>query len=65
MIMAKSEKKKKQEALVAVIGRRGAEATLALRLRKAGPLEDRRTRRSRTRADRARRDRIRAGVGGS
>jgi hypothetical protein len=38
-----------------LIGRRGAEATLALRGRKAGVMLDRRTRRNRTRADQARR----------
>jgi hypothetical protein len=37
------------------IGRLGAEATLALRNRKAGPMPDRRTRRLRTRAAQKRR----------
>jgi hypothetical protein len=41
--------------LVAIVGRRGAEATLALHGRKAGVMQDRRTRRNRTRADQKRR----------
>jgi hypothetical protein len=41
--------------LNALIGRRGAEATLALFGRKAGVMLDRRTRRNRTRADQERR----------
>ncbi len=41
--------------LAAIIGRRGAEATLALRNRKGGVMLDRRTRRNRTRADQQRR----------
>jgi hypothetical protein len=41
--------------LTAIIGRRGAEATLMLHGRKAGVMEDRRTRRNRTRADQKRR----------
>ncbi len=41
--------------LLAVIGRRGPEAILALRQRKAGVMLDRRTRRKRTRADQKRR----------
>jgi hypothetical protein len=41
--------------LTAIVGRRGAEATLALHGRKAGVMQDRRTRRNRTRADKKRR----------
>jgi hypothetical protein len=41
--------------LGALIGRRGAEATIALRNRKAGAMQDRRTRRNRTRGDQLRR----------
>ena len=41
--------------VTALVGRRGAEATLALRARKAGVMLDRRTRRNRTRADQQRR----------
>lgn len=41
--------------LPALVGRLGAQATLALRGRKAGVMLDRRTRRNRTRADQARR----------
>jgi len=41
--------------LTALIGRRGAAATLALHTRKAGVMHDRRTRRNRSRADRKRR----------
>jgi hypothetical protein len=41
--------------LTAIIGRRGAAATLALHTRKAGAMLDRRTRRNRTRAAQARR----------
>ncbi len=47
--------KSKPIDLTAVIGRRGAEATLALHGRKAGVMLDRRTRRNRTRADQQRR----------
>ncbi|MGD0474306.1 MAG: hypothetical protein ABSB70_13990 [Candidatus Velthaea sp.] len=41
--------------LTALVGRRGAEATLLLHGRKAGIMLDRRTRRNRTRADQKRR----------
>jgi hypothetical protein len=41
--------------LTAVVGRLGAESTLALHGRKAGVMQDRRTRRNRTRADKKRR----------
>jgi hypothetical protein len=47
--------KSKQIDLTAIVGRLGAEATLALHARKAGVMHDRRTRRNRTRADRKRR----------
>lgn len=46
--------KTKSLDVAAVIGRLGAEATLALRARKAGVMLDRRTRRNRTRGDQAR-----------
>jgi hypothetical protein len=41
--------------LNAILGRRGAEATLLLHGRKAGVMQDRRTRRNRTRGDQKRR----------
>jgi hypothetical protein len=47
--------KQKPIDLTAIVGRLGAEATLALRGRKAGVMQDRRTRRNRTRADQERR----------
>jgi hypothetical protein len=47
--------KLKQIDLTAIVGRLGAEATLALHGRKAGVMLDRRTRRNRTRADQKRR----------
>jgi hypothetical protein len=56
---------KKTKQAPPVIGRLGAEATLALHGRKAGVMADRRTRRNRSRSDRRRRailDALRAGV---
>ncbi len=47
--------KTKSIDVTALVGRRGAEATLALHARKAGVMLDRRTRRNRTRADQRRR----------
>jgi len=47
--------KTKSIDVTARIGRRGAQATLALHARKAGVMLDRRTRRNRTRADQQRR----------
>jgi hypothetical protein len=47
-------KKKTEIDVAALIGRIGPEAAIVLRSRKAGPMEDRRTRRNRSRGDQKR-----------